>query len=268
MNQSESIDQLLPALCAARAAFGPIPKNQTAFVKSDKGSYSFQYADLGAILDVVTPPLTANGLLLVFGLHNTPDGKLEVSSRVYHCASSQYLENTLSAPKPSSATAIGSLITYLRRYTSCPLLGVCAEEDDDASAAEGNCITTQASKRETPPSSVLTNGNGHSPAPAKPEAVDRPTETHITALFALAEECHEPTDVFAQRLRTIMQLKPSASVSPRLLTRTMTMAQYMEAVRYYQNLLTQLEQVKDDGIDGTRAHALVHQLEHEVARPL
>jgi len=245
MNQSASIDQLLPALCAARAAFGPIPKNQTAFVKSDKGSYSFQYADLGAILDVVTPPLTANGLLLVFGLHDMPDGTLEVSSRVYHCASAQYLENTLSAPKPTNATAIGSLITYLRRYTSCPLLGVCAEEDDDASAVEGNCITTQASKRETTTASVLTNGNGHPPAPPKAEGVERPTEKHIEALCTLAAQCHEDLEVFEQRLRTIMGLKPSASVARRLLPRTMTMAHYMDAVAYYQRLLAQLERVHE-----------------------
>jgi hypothetical protein len=248
MKTSDAIDQLLPALCAARAAFGPIPKNQTATVRSDKGNYSFKYADLGAILDVVTPPLTANGLLLVFGLQDTPDGTLEVSSRVYHCASAQYLENTLSAPKPSSATAVGSLITYLRRYTSCPLLGVCAEEDDDASAVEGNCITTQASNRETSTPPVQTNGNGHSSAPPKTEGVDRPTEQHITALFALAEQCQEEPEVFEQRLRTVMGLKPSASVARRLLPRTMSMGQSLETVRYYQNLLTRLEEVKDGAI--------------------
>jgi hypothetical protein len=144
MQTSASINELLPALCQARAVFGPIPKNQTAKVRSDKGNYEFTYADLGAILETVTPPLTAHGLLLLFGLQES-DGTLEVSSRLYHCASSQYLENTLSAPKPSGATAMGSLITYLRRYTSCPLLGVCAEDDDDASAVEGHAITLQAS---------------------------------------------------------------------------------------------------------------------------
>ena len=168
-------------------------------------------------------------------------------------ASAQYLENTLSAPKPTNATAIGSLITYLRRYTSCPLLGVCAEDDDDAGAAEGNCITTQASKRETPPSSVLTNGNGHPPAPPKTEAVDRPTDQHITALFALAEQCHEEPEVFEVRLRTIMGLKPSAFVARRLLPRTMTMEDYMRAVAYYQTLLAQLAQVKEGAPHGTRA---------------
>jgi hypothetical protein len=49
--------------------------------------------------------------------------------------------------------ATGSVITYLRRYTSCALLGVTGDEDDDASAADGHSIALQAS-----PAS-----NGHTP---------------------------------------------------------------------------------------------------------
>jgi hypothetical protein len=245
MRTSEAIDQLLPALCAARAVFGPIPKNQTATVRSDKGHYSFQYGDLSAILDAVTPALTAHGLLLTFGLDDTADGHLVVSSRVYHCASAQYLENALSAPKPTGMTAIGSLITYLRRYTSGPLLGVAADDDDDGAAADGSHITLQASNRETITTPVQTNGNGHPPAALKTDAVDRPTAAHIEALFALAEQCHEEPEVFEVRLRTVMGLKPSASVARKLLPRTMTMEHYMRAVAYYQTLLAQLDQVKE-----------------------
>jgi hypothetical protein len=181
MKTSDSLTDLLPALCAARATFPAIVKNQTAQVRSEKGNYSFDYADLGAILDAVSPALTANGLLLTFGLEEPSEGRVEVSARLWHCASAQYVENALSAPKPTSLTATGSLVTYLKRYTSTALLGVCAEDDDDASAAEGNSITMAAN---VPASATHTNGH-HAP-PQAGESPERPTEGHLATLRNLA----------------------------------------------------------------------------------
>jgi hypothetical protein len=86
-----------------------------------------------------------------------------------------------------------------------------------------------------------TNGHAMPPTPPTREPTDRPTEAHITALRTLAVvECREDPEVFAQRVRTLMRLKPGASVAPTLLTRTMTMAQYQEAMQYYERLQQQL----------------------------
>jgi hypothetical protein len=54
-------------------------------------------------------------------------------------------------------------------------------------------------------------------------------------------ECREDVEVFSQRLRTMMKRKPSASVAPKLLTRTMTMSHFQEALAYYQRLKAQLD---------------------------
>jgi hypothetical protein len=90
------------------------------------------------------------------------------------------------------------------------------------------------------PTSAPTNGKGPQ-TPLASELTDRPTEVHLTALTTLAVvECHEEPEAFAARLRQVMRLKPTASVAPKLLTRTMSMAHYMEVMAYYQRLQQQL----------------------------
>jgi hypothetical protein len=54
-------------------------------------------------------------------------------------------------------------------------------------------------------------------------------------------QCEEDPEAFAQRIRRIMKLKPTASVAPKLLTRTMLMSQYLEVLGYYQRLKAQLD---------------------------
>jgi hypothetical protein len=254
MTHSDELTALLPALCLARAAMPAIAKNCTAEVRSAKGNYTFDYADLGAILEAVVPALTAQGLLLTFGVSEPREGRVEVSARLWHCASAQYLDNALSAPKPESLTATGSLITYLKRYTSTALLGVSAEADDDASAADGNSITLA-----TTPAAAT---NGHAPAPTVELAVavgDHPTEVHISALRALAlKDCAEPEDVLADRIRRAMGLKAGASVAPKLLTRTMSMAQYMAVFEHYTALKAQLARKLPEGSTHGAAQAPTH----------
>jgi hypothetical protein len=87
--------------------------------------------------------------------------------------------------------------------------------------------------------------NGHRPAQDPDEALAYPTEGHIAALSNLAlTECQEDKEVFDQRIRQTMGLKADASVAPRLLTRTMTMAQYMDIFAYYRRLESQLAKGK------------------------
>jgi hypothetical protein len=108
------------------------------------------------------------------------------------------------------------------------------------------------------PTSSAVSSNGHAPEPPMhptTEATRRPAEEDITALTTLAVvECREDADVFGQRLRTIMKLKPSASVAPKLLTRTMTMAQYQEVLAYYERLQAQLAR-RTEVSDGFTAQA-------------
>jgi hypothetical protein len=77
--------------------------------------------------------------------------------------------------------------------------------------------------------------NGHDPTP------ERPTEAHIGALRTLAvQESGTDVEAFETRIRRTMGLKSMALVAPKLLTRTMTMAQYMAVFEHYTRLAAQL----------------------------
>jgi hypothetical protein len=86
---------------------------------------------------------------------------------------------------------------------------------------------------------------GTSGAPTLP-APEHPTESHLAALRNLAvTECQEPVDVYEQRIRTMMKIPKQASVSPRLLTKTMSMTTYMDIFAYYRRLEAQLAKGKE-----------------------
>ncbi len=53
------------------------------------------------------------------------------------------------APKDDSPQAIGSVVTYLRRYALQSMVGV-APEDDDGEAAQGRAVVKQAQKLAAP----------------------------------------------------------------------------------------------------------------------
>ena len=57
---SAEVSRLMAAFSKAQAEFGPIKKTKTA----NAGTYTYDYADLADILDVVRGPLCSNGLSL------------------------------------------------------------------------------------------------------------------------------------------------------------------------------------------------------------
>jgi hypothetical protein len=88
--------------------------------------------------------------------------------------------------------------------------------------------------------------NGHTPAPEPDATLAHPTEGHLAALRNLAvTECQEPVEVYEDRIRTTMKIPQQASVSPRLLTKTMSMSTYMELFAYYRRLEAQLAKGKE-----------------------
>lgn len=161
MQTSPELDQLLPALVKARMTFPAITKNQVVTVHGERGSYDFAYADLASLLQAVTPALHAEGLLILSGLDDTADGGVRVVTRLYH-VSGQWLQASVSLAKPKSMQALGSAVTYARRYSLQARLGITAEDDDDGSAASGQTIVPRQAQGEHPPWPPT---NGHELAP-------------------------------------------------------------------------------------------------------
>jgi hypothetical protein len=151
MRTSEQIADLAAALAKAQGAFINPEKNKPVKVygttKSGKDfEYTFNYADFTAIVDSIRKPLSDNGLSFVQTTDADEYGHL-VTTRLLH-ATGQWIEfDTRVFVGGPGAQAFGSGVTYAKRYALSSLLGVTADEDDDANASEGNKVDM----RERPP---------------------------------------------------------------------------------------------------------------------
>jgi hypothetical protein len=122
--------QLILALNKAKLNFKGLSKDAQAQV----GSRNYKYMSLDSILAAVSEPLTREGLhiyhtfsqdhsILTVTCHVT-DGESELTSSVFM---------PMTVPdRANVAQFMGSLITYGKRYSIAALLGIGADEDDDA----------------------------------------------------------------------------------------------------------------------------------------
>jgi len=126
---SFEINELAAALSKAQGVMEPAVKGtKNTFFKSS-------YADLGAVRESIRKPFADNGLSIVQGAFTIGEGLVMVRTRLLH-SSGQWMESVLSAEaKDLGPQAVGSVITYLRRYGISAMAGV-ATEDDDGEAAE------------------------------------------------------------------------------------------------------------------------------------
>lgn len=125
---------LAAALVAAQFDLSAPAKNRTVKVKSEKGSYSFDYATLDGIVEhTLRPVLPKHGLWFA---QLYADGQMV--TRIIH-ESGETMDCGVPmpnlSPKPQEA---GSLISYFKRYSLCQAFGLVAEEDDDGNIAQGN----------------------------------------------------------------------------------------------------------------------------------
>jgi len=94
--------------------------------------YGYTYADLPQILEVINPLLKKHGL----GFTQMLEGS-GLKTILFHVKSGEYLESYCDIPTTSlkgmnDFQAIGSGITYFRRYCLSSILGVVSDKDTDA----------------------------------------------------------------------------------------------------------------------------------------
>lgn len=121
----------------------PLIKDQTATVPMKAGGkYSYQYADLPTVLDLTLKPLRDVGLTIV----QAPDfdGTSLLLTTVIANSGGAWLSNTFRLPCGGrDPQAVGSAITYSRRYALVALLSLAAD-DDDGKAAMPQTATNKA----------------------------------------------------------------------------------------------------------------------------
>lgn len=132
METSEQINEVATALSKAQSEIeGAVKDVKNDFFKS-------KYADLHGVWDACREALVKNGLSVAQTTEQTDDLQcVIVVTRLMH-SSGQWIQGRLKmkAVKPDPQ-AIGSCITYARRYALAAIVGV-AQMDDDGNAASGN----------------------------------------------------------------------------------------------------------------------------------
>lgn len=126
MNKSESIKNVAKALLLFQTKMESISKDSTnPFFKS-------KYCSLSNILENIQLPLAEAGLCF----SQMPD-EHSLTTIIIHAESGEYLESSYIMPvaKQNDPQAVGSSITYARRYALGAILGLNIEDDDDANAA-------------------------------------------------------------------------------------------------------------------------------------
>ncbi len=140
------MSDITKALAAAQAAFPQIPKNREV----NAGPRRYKYAELATILSAVTPVLSANGLAVTQRTDITDRGTVLITD-LRHIGGeviSSCLPLHMDGLQPQ---ALGSLLTYLKRYSLTSLLNVAADEDDDAQVAEEQPKLTSERQTRQPP---------------------------------------------------------------------------------------------------------------------
>ena len=136
MRTSETTAAIAKALAAAQRAMRPAIKDAT------NPHFRSRYADLAAIDEAIRPHLTANDICWIQS-PEFADGCVSVTTRFTH-SSGEWIQSTLSLPvERPTPQAIGSALTYARRYSLSSLAAVPAG-DDDGEAAEGRGDPRQA----------------------------------------------------------------------------------------------------------------------------
>lgn len=124
--------KLVKALIAASKELKNPPKNKTAHVQSQKGSFKYDYSDLADVIDTVRPVLAKHGLAVMHLMDRMGDG-WTLTARIWH-ESGEYVDSLYPVPKGiAGAQDLGGWLTYMRRYSTCNLLFISGETDDDAS---------------------------------------------------------------------------------------------------------------------------------------
>jgi len=168
------INKLVDALAKAQAKITAPERNRSVKVETRAGgTYSFKYATLDHIIDKIRGPLTENSLWFT-QIMKDDQGTYILDTRLMH-ASGQWIacQMPLIWDGNGGNQQFGSALTFMRRYTLTSLLGIAAEEDDDANAADGNQMTDRkpnapkpdvmqepTAPQKQPPPSLLTVKDG------------------------------------------------------------------------------------------------------------
>lgn len=147
MNTSESLSNIAAALCKVQASIQP------ALKEAKNPHLGNKYADLGSVWDACREALIQNNVMVLQMPTTDEPGYIGLTTRLLH-SSGEWVEGAFRVPaqdvktKAETAQAVGSALTYMRRYSLAAALGITQEDDDGHAASQPR--QAQAAQRPAP----------------------------------------------------------------------------------------------------------------------
>ncbi len=101
-------------------------------------SHKHMYATLEDVWDACREPLTKNGLCVIQPMRVLENGRMIIDTIIGHSSGEEKMSSAYIPLTQEEATpqAVGSAITYFRRYMLMSVVGICPTNDDDGEKAE------------------------------------------------------------------------------------------------------------------------------------
>lgn len=211
----QNLGDVFAAVSAAQGEFGEIERTLRANVESKRtgAKYSYDYAPLDEVLEAVRPATSKHGLSIM-QFPAVGNGFVIVKTLLGH-KSGGWISNDLKMPCDTNGPQeCGSGITFARRYSIMPILGVAPAVDDDGGAAQPKGEMPRAGERRQPPQSASTApaaqqqpagrkepkpaGRAARPAQAAPAAAQTPAPQDSPAQPAAPPAASQPVEPPAQ----------------------------------------------------------------------
>ena len=138
ISHSEQIKDLVAALSKVQGVMKPAVFNRV------NPHFKSRYADFSSCMDACRIPLSENGLAVIQSCE-TIEGKLTLITMLAHISGQWMRSEFPIITARMDSQAIGSAMTYAKRYSLCGMIGIVAdeEEDDDGETAVGRGKTIE-----------------------------------------------------------------------------------------------------------------------------
>ena len=139
---------LFAALAKAQAAMDNVVKD------SANPHFKSRFASLAAVRDVVIPALAEQGIAVVQMPGNDEHGRVTIQTVLLHesgtldCGT---VATTATVRGGNEAQALGSAVSYLRRYSLAAICGVAQEDDDGNASGPSGRSQGRSQGRQRPP---------------------------------------------------------------------------------------------------------------------
>lgn len=182
---------LMGALLKAKAAMGTLTKD------AKNPHFKSTYASLAAVVDVLRQPLTDSGIVYIESpVPELEPGRIAIDLTICHAASGESItyRSPVMVAQQQTPQAIGSALTYARRYHLMTVFGLAPEDDD------GNEITKTQPQRQAQQASPPVHRAPTPPPPANGNGSDK-AERLLAKLCQLQadskKEASQPMYAFA-----------------------------------------------------------------------